>query len=72
MQADCGRVLSLRSAACKLKPSMSAHGGKRLPQKASGYRRTMVAGVTTNLDGELTGALPGKLLQSGSLNAAMA
>jgi len=50
---------------------MSAHGGKRLPQKASGYRRTVVAGVTTNLDGELTGALPGKLRQSGSLNAAL-
>ena len=26
----------------------------------------------TRADGELTGALPGKLLQSGSLNAAMA
>ena len=47
-------------------------GGKRLPQKASGYRRTMVAGVTTNLDSEPTGALPGKLVRSGSLNAAMA
>jgi N-acyl-D-aspartate/D-glutamate deacylase len=51
---------------------MSAHGGNRLPQKASGYRRTMVAGVTTNLDSEPTGALLGKLVRSGSLNAAMA
>ena len=42
-------------------------GGKRLLQKASGYRRTMVAGVTTYLDGEPTGALPGKLVRSGRL-----
>ena len=37
--------------------------GKRLLQKASGYRRTIVSGVTTYLDGEATGAMPGKLVR---------
>ena len=47
-------------------PYMAAdlpHGGKRLLQKASGYRRTIVSGVTTYLDGEPTGAMPGKLVR---------
>ena len=37
--------------------------GKRLLQKASGYRRTIVSGVTTYLEGQPTGALPGKLVR---------
>lgn len=37
--------------------------GKRLLQKASGYRRTIVSGVTTYLDGEATGAMPGQLVR---------
>ena len=35
-------------------------GGKRLIQKARGYRETLVAGETICREGELTGALPGR------------
>ena len=38
-------------------------GGRRLMQRASGYRRTFVAGVETYVDGEPTGALPGRLVR---------
>lgn len=38
-------------------------GGKRLFQRAKGYRHTLVAGVETYRDGEPTGALPGRLVQ---------
>jgi len=38
-------------------------GGKRLLQKATGYRATVVAGAVTYRDGEATGALPGKLVR---------
>src|SRR5262249_8650269 len=38
-------------------------GGKRLLQKARGYRATVVSGVVTYRDGEATGALPGKLVR---------
>lgn len=38
-------------------------GGKRLLQRADGYRATMVSGVVTYRDGEATGALPGKLVR---------
>jgi N-acyl-D-aspartate/D-glutamate deacylase len=38
-------------------------GGKRLLQKARGYRHTIVSGVETYRDGEATGALPGKLVR---------
>jgi N-acyl-D-aspartate/D-glutamate deacylase len=38
-------------------------GGKRLLQKATGYRHTFVAGVETYRDGEHTGALPGRLVR---------
>jgi N-acyl-D-aspartate/D-glutamate deacylase len=38
-------------------------GGKRLMQRAEGYRHTFVAGRETVCDGEHTGALPGKLLR---------
>jgi N-acyl-D-aspartate/D-glutamate deacylase len=37
--------------------------GKRLLQRADGYRHTFVAGVETYRDGEPTGALPGKLIR---------
>jgi N-acyl-D-aspartate/D-glutamate deacylase len=40
-------------------------GGKRLLQKATGYRHTFVAGVETYRDGEHTGALPGRLVRGG-------
>jgi N-acyl-D-aspartate/D-glutamate deacylase len=39
-------------------------GGRRLIQRARGYRHTFVSGVETVLNDELTGALPGKLVRS--------
>jgi N-acyl-D-aspartate/D-glutamate deacylase len=38
-------------------------GGRRLLQRAEGYRHTLVSGVPTYHDGEPTGALPGKLVR---------
>ncbi|MES3030661.1 MAG: amidohydrolase family protein [Pseudomonadota bacterium] len=38
-------------------------GGRRLVQRADGYVATIVAGEITYLDGEPTGALPGRLLR---------
>jgi N-acyl-D-aspartate/D-glutamate deacylase len=38
-------------------------GGKRLVQRADGYRHTFCAGVEVAADGQLTGALPGRLLR---------
>src|SRR5690606_25749960 len=38
-------------------------GGKRLVQQVSGYRHTFVAGVETYVDGEWTGATPGRLVR---------
>ena len=38
-------------------------GGRRLIQRAEGYRATIVAGEVTYRDGESTGALPGRLLR---------
>ena len=38
-------------------------GGKRLLQKAEGYRATLVAGEVIARDGEMTGARPGKVVR---------
>ena len=38
-------------------------GGRRLEQKAEGYRATVVGGAVTYRDGEFTGALPGRLVR---------
>jgi N-acyl-D-aspartate/D-glutamate deacylase len=38
-------------------------GGKRLLQKADGYRATVLSGVVTYRDGEATGDLPGRLVR---------
>jgi len=38
-------------------------GGKRLVQRARGYRATIVAGQVVARDGELTGARPGRLVR---------
>jgi N-acyl-D-amino-acid deacylase len=38
-------------------------GGNRLSQKAEGFRATVVAGEVTILDGEPTGATPGRLVR---------
>ncbi len=40
-------------------------GGRRLVQRADGYRATLVAGVPTFENGEETGARPGRLVRSG-------
>ena len=39
-------------------------GGKRLLQRARGYRVTVVGGQITYRDGEPTGALPGRLVRA--------
>lgn len=38
-------------------------GGRRLEQKAEGYRATVVSGAITYRDGEFTGAVPGRLVR---------
>jgi N-acyl-D-aspartate/D-glutamate deacylase len=38
-------------------------GGKRLVQKADGYRATICSGAVTYENGEHTGELPGQLLR---------
>ena len=38
-------------------------GGRRFMQKGEGYKATYLGGVATYLDGESTGALPGKLVR---------
>ncbi|TCK22838.1 N-acyl-D-amino-acid deacylase family protein [Pseudonocardia endophytica] len=38
-------------------------GGRRLQQRVTGYRHTLVAGQETYVDGEPTDALPGRLLR---------
>lgn len=38
-------------------------GGRRLLQRARGYRATVVSGVVTYRDGEPTGALPGRVVR---------
>jgi N-acyl-D-aspartate/D-glutamate deacylase len=45
-------------------------GGKRLLQGARGYRATVVSGVITYVDGEPTGALPGRLVRGGRATVA--
>ncbi|KAA0892598.1 amidohydrolase family protein [Pusillimonas sp. ANT_WB101] len=42
-------------------------GGRRLVQRADGYVATLVAGEPIFLNGEATGALPGKLLRGGKI-----
>jgi N-acyl-D-aspartate/D-glutamate deacylase len=39
-------------------------GSKRLVQRASGYRHTLVAGTEVFVDGEWTGATPGRLVRA--------
>jgi N-acyl-D-aspartate/D-glutamate deacylase len=41
-------------------------GGRRLLQRARGYRATILAGAVTYRDGEATGALPGRLVRRGA------
>lgn len=39
-------------------------GGRRMIQRAEGYRHTFVAGAEVMANGEATGALPGRLIRS--------
>ena len=39
-------------------------GGRRIVQRAIGYRHTFVTGVEVARDGTATGALPGRLIRS--------
>jgi N-acyl-D-aspartate/D-glutamate deacylase len=41
-------------------------GGKRILQRSTGFEVTLVAGTPVWRDGEATGALPGRLLRSGT------
>ena len=64
MRADIN-VIDFDKLACH-RPEMAYDlpaGGKRLLQRASGYRHTMVAGQVTYRDGEASGALPGRLVR---------
>jgi N-acyl-D-aspartate/D-glutamate deacylase len=45
-------------------------GGKRLIQKAQGYRQTLVAGQTVCENGELTGIRPGRLVRGARSSSA--
>jgi len=45
-------------------------GGKRLVQRAEGYRHTFVAGVETRCGDEATGAVPGRLIRGARPRAA--
>ena len=42
-------------------------GGRRLEQKAEGYRAAIVGGAVTYRDGTSTGALPGRLVRGVTL-----
>jgi N-acyl-D-amino-acid deacylase len=44
-------------------------GGKRIIQRAQGYRATICNGVVTYEDGVHTGALPGRLIRGGTTSA---
>ena len=41
--------------------------GRRLIQKADGYKHTIVSGEVTFEDGRPTGAMPGKVVRGGQL-----
>ena len=52
----------------RLRPPEMVHdlpaGGRRLVQRAEGYRATVCAGEVTFEEGEATGALPGRLARA--------
>tara|TARA_Y100001934_G_scaffold275597_1_gene370399 strand:+ start:1521 stop:3260 length:1740 start_codon:yes stop_codon:yes gene_type:complete len=47
-------------------------GGRRFMQKGEGYKATYLAGMATYLEGESTGALPGKLVRGPQAGPALA
>jgi N-acyl-D-aspartate/D-glutamate deacylase len=71
MKADLN-VIDFDHLACE-PPAMAYDlpaGGKRLLQRATGYRATIVSGEVTYRDGDPTGALPGRLVRGGSAQGA--
>jgi N-acyl-D-aspartate/D-glutamate deacylase len=60
-------------AALRLEPPQMVYdlpaGGKRLVQRAQGYRATVCAGEVTYEGGEHTGAMPGRLMRGGMRGA---
>ncbi len=65
-RADVNVIDLPRLGLCRpeLRPDLPA-GGKRLLQRARGYRATLVAGQITLEDDVLTGALPGRVVRCG-------
>lgn len=62
-------IIDMEALACE-RPHMVSDlpaQGRRLMQRASGYRYTIKSGVPTVVDGELTGERPGALLRGGRL-----
>ena len=67
MKADLN-VIDFEELRCEV-PEMAYDlpaGGKRLLQRAHGYRTTVVSGQVTYEDGEATDALPGRLVRAGT------
>ena len=64
MRADINVIdhSSLQSFAPEIHYDLPANG-RRLLQRAQGYRHTFVAGIETYANGEFTGALPGRLVR---------
>ncbi len=64
MRADINVIdhASLQSFAPEIHYDLPANG-RRLLQRAKGYRHTFVAGIETYANGEFTGALPGRLVR---------
>ena len=64
MKGDCNLIdlENLRLTAPEVAFDLPA-GGRRLLQRAEGYRATIVSGEVIYEDGEPTGALPGRLLR---------
>jgi N-acyl-D-aspartate/D-glutamate deacylase len=58
-------LTSLRLKSPRLVRDLPA-GGRRFLQAAQGYRATVVSGVVTLRDDQLTGARPGRLVRAGN------
>ena len=68
MKADLNLIdfANLRAHAPEMVFDLPA-GGRRLVQKADGYKYTVVSGEVTFEDGQPTGAMPGKMVRGGRL-----
>jgi N-acyl-D-aspartate/D-glutamate deacylase len=70
MKADLNLIdfANLRAHAPEMVVDLPA-GGRRLIQKADGYKHTIVSGEVILQDGQPTGAMPGKVVRGGQLRA---